>query len=221
MDAKKELSTIAQLELDEKLKEINLKLNEINEKSASISSINQESSPESVESYLADYRVKLDQLEQLIANLTSPTTPLHSSTPNINSESESHEPLVNSWKSLISLKLKRTKDLISKVGTFGKQPTTVTKYLPTSKKGISRIYVLIYIYLQLLQRQLSSLNLRHHMMIHILTWNMNETILFLKLKKLNELSRTIKHMARIQFSSRIKINVSNMSRESRKNYVFD
>jgi hypothetical protein len=135
MDAKKELSTIAQLELDEKLKEINLKLNEINEKSASISSINQESSPESVESYLADYRVKLDQLEQLIANLTSPTTPLHSSTPNINSESESHEPLVNSWKSLIGLKLKRTKDLISKVGTFGKQPTTVTKYLPTSKKG--------------------------------------------------------------------------------------
>lgn len=135
MDAKKELSTIAQLELDEKLKEINLKLNEINEKSASISSINQESSPESVESYLADYRVKLDQLEQLIANLTSPTTPLQSSTPNINSESESHEPLVNSWKSLIGLKLKRTKDLISKVGTFGKQPTTVTKYLPTSKKG--------------------------------------------------------------------------------------
>jgi hypothetical protein len=135
MDAKKELSTIAQLELDEKLKEINLKLNEINEKSASISSINQENNPESVESFLADYRVKLDQLEQLIANLTSPTTPLHSSTPNINSESESHEPLVNSWKSLISLKLKRTKDLISKVGTFGKQPTTVTKYLPTSKKG--------------------------------------------------------------------------------------
>lgn len=135
MDAKKELSTIAQLELDEKLKEINLKLNEINEKSASISSINQESSPESVESYLADYRVKLDQLEQLIANITSPSTPLQSSTPNINSESESHEPLVNSWKSLIGLKLKRTKDLISKVGTFGKQPTTVTKYLPTSKKG--------------------------------------------------------------------------------------
>lgn len=80
-----------------------------------------------METLLAEYRLKLDELESLIANLTATRFPSR------DSESEV-EPTVekkSTWRSLIDVRLQLAKDAILKLSY---RPTvTVTKYLPTGK----------------------------------------------------------------------------------------
>lgn len=121
---------IKQEELKEKLAEINRKLNEISEKADSVSENTDDT--ENMDSFLADYRQKLDQLEALISNLTI------SEIPKLNSNDQQGTPTQNnqnSWRALIDIRLKRAKDIISKITsiTTNKPTVTVTKYLPTSK----------------------------------------------------------------------------------------
>lgn len=92
-----------------------------------------------METFLADYRQKLDQLEFLISNLTISDYPPNFS----NSSSDSNENITetkkNTWRSLIDMRLKKARNVISKLTslTYSRKhattTTTVTKYLPTSK----------------------------------------------------------------------------------------
>lgn len=123
--------------MKEKLAEIKLKMDEIDEKARDISKNPTDS--ENVETFLEDYRQKIDQLEFLISNLTITEAPKSTLDNQVDSgeyklDSEKSE---STWKSLINSKLKRAKDIISKIHSIrpvSSPVTTVTKYLPTGKK---------------------------------------------------------------------------------------
>lgn len=123
--------------MKEKLAEIKLKMDEIDEKARDISKNPTDS--ENVETFLEDYRQKIDQLELLISNLTITEAPKSTLDNQVDSgeyklDSEKSE---STWKSLINSKLKRAKDIISKIHSIrpvSSPVTTVTKYLPTGKK---------------------------------------------------------------------------------------
>lgn len=122
-------------ELKEKLAEINQKIEEIGEKGETINGT------ENIETFLADYRHKLDQLEFLISNLTISDPPASSK-----SSSDSNENIAetnkNSWRSLLDMRLKNARNVIFKLTSLTSSrkhattttTTTVTKYLPTSKR---------------------------------------------------------------------------------------
>ena len=123
-----------QEELKTKLTEIHSKLEEIDQKA---SDINKNSSdPESVETFLSDYKQKIDQLEILIANLTMTEMP-KSTADAEDFAAKNQEASEQTWTRLINSKLKRAKDIISKinmaVGSSTRPVATITKYLPTSK----------------------------------------------------------------------------------------
>ena len=112
-----------QEELKAKLAEINAKIEELG---TAANEINDEKETDEAEPLLNDYRLKLDELESLIANLTTTEFP-----PRDAEETESTVRTKSTWISLIDSRLKRAKDVIYKIAY---QPTvTVTKYLPTSK----------------------------------------------------------------------------------------
>jgi hypothetical protein len=117
-----------QEELKEKLAEINQRLNELSENAISAS---ENKNTENMDTFLADYRQKLDQLETLISNLTATDAPLNPTKVTEDSASSSKP---NTWRALIDIKLKRVKDVISRISavTSSKPAVTVTKYLPTS-----------------------------------------------------------------------------------------
>ena len=120
-----------QEELKTKLTEIHSKLEEIDQKANDISK--NSSDPESVETFLSDYKQKIDQLEILIANLTITEVP--KSTAEVFA-TKNQDASQNTWTRLINSKLKRAKDIISKikiVGSSTRPVATITKYLPTSK----------------------------------------------------------------------------------------
>jgi hypothetical protein len=104
-----------------------------------------------VETFLNDYRQKVDQLEFLISNLTI-SEPLVTQKSEQEQEQDqdqdqdqdsSNDEKQNyydkkTWRSLIDLRLKRAKRIISRLSSIAssKKPTTatttVTKFLPTS-----------------------------------------------------------------------------------------
>ena len=137
-----------QEELKAKLLEINLKLGEINDKAKSIDH-DGGTDPETVETFLADYRLKLDQLELLIANLTSLDTKGHVVKQfEPEQTSTKTDTLTNSWKALIGMRLKRAKDIITKFSSLApNRPTTatVTKYLPTSNLNQFIIFIMVFV----------------------------------------------------------------------------
>ncbi len=118
-------------EMKGKLTEINSKLEEIDAKARDITNNSNES--ENVETFLADYRQKIDQLELLISNLTVTEPP--KSTSDNQSASNKINGSESTWRSLMNSKLKRAKYIISKINSFrsiaSPAVTTVTKYLPT------------------------------------------------------------------------------------------
>lgn len=117
-----------QTELKSKLAEINSKVDELDSKMNELGEPGKE--PENVETFLADYRLKLDQLEALIANLTATEFPKT----NLETEKESNDsPKFSNWKGLIDSRLERVKKIIYKLAAYRPTTTTVTKYLPTSK----------------------------------------------------------------------------------------
>ena len=121
-----------------KLDEINSKLAEINKKAETIPTTDS-SSMDNLENFLADYRLKLDQLEQLIANLTSITQSTSELSNIITNDPKESNPTadskINSWKNRIAIKLKTAKENILQFASVNihKKPTIVTKFLPTSK----------------------------------------------------------------------------------------
>lgn len=119
-------------ELKEKLAEINQKLEEISEKTETANGT------ENMETFLSDYRQKLDQLEFLISNLTISDHPPLSKSSSDSNETKS-ETNKNTWRTLIDMKLKRARNVISKLTSSRKHTTTtttVTKYLPTSNTNV-------------------------------------------------------------------------------------
>lgn len=117
-----------QEEMKDKLAEINQRLNELSQNAISAS---ENSNSENMETFLADYRQKLDQLESLIFNLTATEAPL---SPTKVSEEHISSSKPNTWRALIDIKLKRVKDIIARISsvTSNKPAVTVTKYIPTS-----------------------------------------------------------------------------------------
>lgn len=138
-----------------KLDEINSKLAEINKKAETIPltlETTDSSSTDNLETFLADYRLKLDQLEQLIANLTSTTQstsePSNVITNDLKESNPTTDSKINSWKNLIAIKLRAAKENILRFASvnINKKPTIVTKFLPTSKHYYF-MFVLLYIIL--------------------------------------------------------------------------
>lgn len=107
-----------------KLSEINSKIEELE---ITPSDLTGEKESNNIETILAEYRLKLDELESLITNLTATRFPAaHDSA---GKESESTVSTKSTWRALIDVRLKRAKDVFYKIAY---QPTvTVTKYLPT------------------------------------------------------------------------------------------
>lgn len=121
-------------ELKEKLAEINQKLNEL---SQNAENSDENKSTDNIETSLAEYRQKLDQLEALILNLTAIDAPIDApSKPTKVDEESNSSSRPNTWRSLIDLKLKRVKNIISRLSLVksNKPAVTVTKYLPTSNQ---------------------------------------------------------------------------------------
>lgn len=112
-----------QEELKVKLSEINSKIEELE---ITPSDLTGEKESNNIETILAEYRLKLDELESLITNLTATRFPAaHDS----GKESESTVSTKGTWRALIDVRLKRAKDVFYKIAY--RPPVTVTKYLPT------------------------------------------------------------------------------------------
>lgn len=90
-----------------------------------------EKDPNEFETFMAEYRLKLDELESLIANLTATQFP----SSNSNTDPKPTVETKITWMNMIDARLKLAKSVIYK---FTYRPTvTVTKYLPTGKTASS------------------------------------------------------------------------------------
>jgi len=125
---------VKQDELKEKLTEINQKIAEISEKSEIVHENNKDT--ENMETFLTEYRQKLEQLEFLISNLTISEPPKSFDSDSDDKQTTATNQNQSTWRTLIDMRLKRAKDIISKLTSMtmssNKPTTTVTKYLPTS-----------------------------------------------------------------------------------------
>ena len=120
------------IELQERLEEINKNLQEISEK------METPAETESMETFLSEYRQKMDQLESLISNLTDSTSLPTQNTLDLSQNTVETGKSSRTWRAAIGLKLKSAKSIMSKwtsLTSSNKPETstvTVTKYLPTS-----------------------------------------------------------------------------------------
>ena len=110
-----------------KLTEINLKIEELD---IQVKELNEVKDSNNIETVLAEYRLKLDHLDGLIANLTKSLHPSNDSEFEVDSTTKGTK---NTWRNLIDLRLKRAKEVIYKFA-YRPSATTVTKYLPTGNQ---------------------------------------------------------------------------------------